>query len=168
MPTLIFPRPGKGTPPGMEATSTRRRLPPRSFVAVAAFTFVVLEVVEPRWGVCGTRDLVMKSLVLFMVVPLLVAAISGRLDLMGFHIGNRTLFLTLVATLVVLPFYIGAALLLDSMRDYYPVWALEPTIPSLLGHLLLIATVILGTETLFRGLMVLALREYGPLRSGFT
>jgi hypothetical protein len=149
------------TPLGVESRSARRRLSPRSFAVVVVFTFVTLEVASPCWGVPGPRDLVVKHLVLFMAVPLMAAIASGRLDLMGLRFGNRTLFFTLVATLAVLPFYVGAALLFDSMRDYYPVWALEPSLPSLARHFLLIGVVILGTEILYRGLMVLALREYG-------
>ena len=102
-----------------------------------------------------------KSLLLFTGIPLLVAWLSGRLSRVGLSLGNRTLFFTIIATLAVLPFYIAAAFMFESMRSYYPQWALEPTLPSLLGHLLLIAILILGTEVLFRGLMVLALREYG-------
>ena len=71
------------------------------------------------------------------------------------------MFFTTIATLVVLPFYIAAAFMFESMRSYYPQWALEATLPSLLGHLFVIAILIFGTEVLFRGLMVLALREYG-------
>ena len=144
----------------MAAAATRvRRLPAPSWVQVSLAVGVVLTVAWTVWAGAGLDARVVSDGVLFLLVPLAVAAVFGR-DL-GWRIDRRAVRNAALLALFVLPFYVVGSSL-PTVRAYYPMWGLgSAEAGAFWPHAAKQFAVVLAAETYYRGLLCVGVREIG-------
>lgn len=122
--------------------------------AMLAVAWMALE----RGGSTGLWARVVRDTVLYLVGPAALARLYGRR--LGWRVNRRALWNTLLLALFVLPFYlVGSSL--PTVRAYYPMWSVEPTVSSFVPHAIGQFVVVLAAETYFRGLLCVGVREIG-------
>ncbi|EMA44543.1 abortive infection protein [Halococcus morrhuae DSM 1307] len=101
---------------------------------------------------------VVRDGLLYLVGPAALARLYGRR--LGWRVDRRALRNTLLLALFVLPFYlVGSSL--PTVRAYYPMWSVAPTVSSFVPHAVGQFVVVLAAETYFRGLLCVGVREIG-------
>lgn len=122
--------------------------------AVLAIAWMVLE----RNTSTALWARVVRDGLLYLVGPAALARLYGRQ--LGWRVDRRALRNTVLLALFVLPFYlVGSSL--PTVRAYYPMWSVEPTVSSFVPHAVGQFVVVLAAETYFRGLLCVGVREVG-------
>lgn len=141
----------------------RRPMSPGAFVLLALALFLVLELVARAWSLPGPAGQVAESLLLYTAIPVVVIRAAGRGEWLSLRVDQQILRYAAVVAVLVLPVYVFGALFVGSIRAYYPPWPVEVRVGGIAEHAAVILALMLGTEVMFRGLLLLALREVGPL-----
>lgn len=123
-------------------------------VAIAAGVLVVYV----NWQTGSLSARVVRDVTLFLVIPLALGLTHRRR--LGWRVDRQSLRDTALLAILVLPFYlVGASL--PSIRAFYPLWSTEPVLGAFLPHAVQLFVLALATETYFRGLLCVGLREIG-------
>ena len=118
----------------------------------------VLIIVWTYWSVDNLQMRLIRDSLVFMIAPLLLALTHGRH--LGWRVDRRAIVDTILLSAFVLPFYIVGSVL-PTIREFYPMWPVEPTLPSFVPHAVTLFILALATETYFRGLLCVGVREIG-------
>lgn len=129
-----------------------------SWVQKSLLVGAVLTIVWVHWSVSDLRARIFRDTVVYIVAPLLLAATHGRH--IGWRIDRRAVIDTILLSAFVLPFYVIGSVL-PTIREFYPMWHVEPTLPAFLPHALTLFLLALAMETYFRGLLCVGVREIG-------
>ncbi|MFC7006460.1 CPBP family glutamic-type intramembrane protease [Halalkalicoccus salilacus] len=133
----------------------RLRLPwvYRSFLVAA-----VLLVLWVNWRTDSLGQRVVRDVLLYLVVPLGLGLAHGRH--LGWRVDRRALRDTLALSAFVLPFYLLGSTL-PTVRAYYPIWTTAPELGAFVPHAVQLFVLALATETYFRGLLCVGVRDLG-------
>ena len=101
---------------------------------------------------------VVRDTVAFVLLPGALAVVHGR-DL-GWTVDRRALRNTAALALFVVPFYVVGSSL-PSVRAYYPMWETSTALSAFLPHAAQQFLIALATETYYRGLLCVGVRELG-------
>lgn len=149
--------------PRIKIGAGRGMMAPGTFLLLALATFLAVELAGRTWFPPGRLSQIAESLLLYTALPLAVIQVAGRSPLAGFRINGLTLKYTLGVLALVLPFYVFGALFVPSIRAYYPLWPVTADLSGIAIHAATALALMLGTEVFFRGLLLLALRDVGPV-----
>jgi membrane protease YdiL (CAAX protease family) len=131
-----------------------------SWVQRALLIGLGITVLWSLWRIPGD-DLtlrVFRDTVLFVALPGALAVTHGRN--LGWRVDRRALRNTAALALFVLPFYlVGSSL--PTVRAYYPMWETNTALSSFLPHSAQLLMVAIATETYYRGLLCVGVRELG-------
>ena len=118
----------------------------------------ILTIIWVSWSVDSLRMRVVRDTLVYIAAPLVLAATHGRH--IGWRVDRRAVIDTLLLSGFVLPIYVIGSVL-PSIRAFYPMWAVDPTLPSFLPHAVTLFILALAMETYFRGLLCVGVREIG-------
>lgn len=104
------------------------------------------------------EERVVRDLTLYVAVPLLLGGIYGRN--IGWTINRRAIVDTVLLAAFVTPFYVVGSTL-PTVRAYYPMWSTSLAIGEFLPHAIQLFLLALATETYYRGLLCVGVREIG-------
>lgn len=111
------------------------------------------------WEVPTLRARLLRDGILYLLVPLALGALAGRR--LGWRLNRRALGTAVVLTLAVLPIYLVGSTL-PSVRAGYPMGGPLPA-GGFIPRALTLAALVLATETFYRGLLCVGIREIGPV-----
>lgn len=112
-----------------------------------------------NWATTGLTERVVKDVVIYILIPGALAITHGRH--LGWRVDRRAIRNTALLALFVLPFYLlGSSL--PSIRSYYPMWHTTPHLGDFVPHAIKLFLLALATETYFRGLLCVGVRDLGP------
>ena len=139
--------------------SLRRRVRALPWVWAAIFAGALIGVVWTLWPARALDARLAKDGLLYLLLPGLLGAAYGR-DL-GWRVNRRAIRNAALLSLFVLPIYlVGSSL--PTVRSYYPMWPTSAALSEFLPHTLMQFVVIVATETYYRGLLCVGVREIGP------
>ncbi len=110
------------------------------------------------WSTGGLSERVVRDVLVFIVGPLLVGLSHGRR--IGWRVDRTAIRNTLLLAAFVLPFYIVGSTL-PSIRSFYPMWYTTLALGEFVPHAVQLFLLALATETYFRGLLCVGVREIG-------
>lgn len=123
-------------------------------LAVAAVVLVVFL----HWRTASLSGRVIRDITLFIVLPLGLGLTHGRR--IGWRVDRRAVRNTVLLAAFVLPWYVVGSTL-PSIRTFYPLWATTPAVGEFVPHAIQLFLLALATETYFRGLVCVGVRELG-------
>lgn len=129
------------------------------WVPTALVSGVLLVVAFELWSVPTLQERLLRDGLLFLAIPLALGALVGRR--LGWTVDRRAILVAAGMTLAVIPFYVVGSTF-PSVRAGYPMGGPLPAGGFPQRALTLIALVV-ATETLYRGLLCVGIREIGPL-----
>lgn len=124
-------------------------------------SFLVAAVVLVLWGnwvTTGLTERVVKDVVIYVLIPGALAVTHGRS--LGWRVDRRAIRNTALLAVFVLPFYLVGSTL-PTIRTYYPMWHTAPHLGEFVPHAIKLFLLALATETYFRGLLCVGVRELG-------
>jgi membrane protease YdiL (CAAX protease family) len=120
---------------------------------------LVLTVLWMAWDGISLNERVLRDGLFFLVGPGVLGVTHGRT--LGWRVDRRAIRYTVLLCAFVLPFYLVGSTL-PSIREFYPMWALSSADPSaFLPYTIKQFLIVLATETYYRGLLCVGLREHG-------
>lgn len=111
-----------------------------------------------NWSTDTLTERVVRDAVLYLLVPLGLGLSHGRH--IGWRVDRRAIRDTLLLALFVLPFYLVGSTL-PTVREFYPIWETTPELGAFVPHAVQLFALALATETYFRGLLCVGVRELG-------
>ena len=111
-----------------------------------------------QWFAPSLEARVVRDTVIYIVIPLGVAALHGRH--IGWRIDRVAIRDAALLSAFVAPFYVVGSTL-PTIREFYPMWQVSPAIGEFLPHAVMLFVVALATETYYRGLLCVGVREIG-------
>ena len=127
----------------------------RSLLLAAALLLV--------WANWRTRSLsarVVRDAVVFILLPLALALVHGHH--LGWRVDRLAIRNTILLSAFVLPFYLVGSTL-PTIREFYPMWHTTPELGSFVPHAVSLFILALATETYYRGLLCVGVKEIGPV-----
>ena len=125
----------------------------RSLLVAAAILFVYV-----NWRTDGLSERVVRDSLLYIAIPLALGLSHGRH--LGWRIDRRAIRNTVLLSAFVLPFYLVGSTL-PTIREFYPMWHTTPAFGDFIPHAVGLFLVALATETYYRGLLCVGVREIG-------
>lgn len=114
--------------------------------------------IKVNWSAGVLSSRVIRDVTLYLLLPLGFGTFYGRN--VGWTINRQALRDTLLLVVLVAPLYvIGSAL--PTVRAYYPMWSTAPELGTFLPHAVQLFVLALATETYYRGLLCVGVREIG-------
>ncbi len=110
------------------------------------------------WPGGGMRWRVLRDVLIYLVGPLALGITHGRH--IGWRIDRGAIRNAVVLAAFVLPFYVVGSTL-PTIRAYYPMWGVTPTLGSFVPHAITLLVLALAAETYYRGLLCVGVREIG-------
>ena len=110
------------------------------------------------WPSDGLEMRVFRDVLIYLVGPLTLGIIHGRH--IGWRIDRLAVRNAILLSLFVLPFYVVGSTL-PTIREFYPMWAVAPSFGSFVPHAVTLFLLALATETYYRGLLCVGVREIG-------
>ena len=113
------------------------------------------------WANWRTRSLsarVVRDAVVFILLPLALALVHGRH--LGWRVDRLAIRNTILLSAFVLPFYLVGSTL-PTIREFYPMWHTTPELGSFVPHAVSLFVLALATETYYRGLLCVGVRDLG-------
>jgi hypothetical protein len=136
-----------------------RRLPSRlPWVYRSLLVAAVVLVVWANWRTDGLTQRVVRDTLLYLLVPLALGVTHGRH--IGWRIDHLAVRNTLLLSAFVLPFYLVGSTL-PTVREFYPMWETTPELGAFVPHAVQLFVLALATETYFRGLLCVGVRDLG-------
>ena len=129
-----------------------------SWVQKSLLVGAVLTIVWMSWSVDSLRMRVFRDTVVYIIAPLLLAVTHGKH--LGWRIDRRAIVSTILLCMFVFPIYIIGSVL-PTIREFYPMWYVTPTLPSFVPHAVTLFILALAMETYFRGMLCVGVREIG-------
>lgn len=118
----------------------------------------VILVIYVNWTAPGRSERVLRDTILYILVPLALGMTHGRH--LGWRIDRRAIRNAALLAGFVLPFYlIGSTL--PTVRSFYPMWQVTPALGDFIPHAIQLFILALATETYFRGLLCVGVRDIG-------
>lgn len=143
----------------MATRTAIRRVPIIGWVPTALLIGAVLTAIWTAWTVPGLDSRLFRDGVVFIAIPLLLAAAFGR-DL-GWRIDGVVIRNTVLLAAFVFPFYLVGSTL-PTIRAFYPMWGLEsPALAAFLPHAAKQLFLVIAAETYYRGLLCVSVRDLG-------
>ncbi|ADJ16196.1 CPBP family intramembrane glutamic endopeptidase [Halalkalicoccus jeotgali] len=118
----------------------------------------VVLLVWVNWSTTTLTGRVVRDTLLYLLVPLGLGLVHGRN--VGWRVDRRAIRDTLVLSAFVLPFYLVGSTL-PSVREFYPLWETTPALGAFVPHAIQLFVLALATETYFRGLLCVGVRDLG-------
>ena len=118
----------------------------------------ILTIIWMSWSVENLRMRIVRDTVIYIIAPLAVGVAHGRH--IGWRIDRRAVIDAIALSAFVFPIYIIGSVL-PTIRAFYPMWHVEPTLPSFVPHALTLLLLALAMETYFRGMLCVGVREIG-------
>ncbi|MFC6729659.1 CPBP family intramembrane glutamic endopeptidase [Natronoarchaeum mannanilyticum] len=112
-----------------------------------------------RWQTDTLDERVVHDVLLYIVGPLALGLTHGRR--IGWTVDRTAVRNTVLLALFVLPFYVVGSSL-PSIRTFYPLWETTLAPGDFLPHAIKLFLLALATETYFRGLLCVGVRDLGP------
>jgi hypothetical protein len=125
----------------------------RSFLVAA-----VILVVGVNWRTGSLSERVVRDTLLYIAVPLGLGLAHGRH--IGWRIDRKAIRNTVLLSAFVLPFYLVGSTL-PTIREFYPMWSTSPELGAFVPHAVQLFVLALATETYYRGLLCVGVREIG-------
>lgn len=110
------------------------------------------------WETEGLSERVLRDVLLFLLGPLTLGLVYGRR--LGWRIDRRAVRNTLLLSAFVFPFYLVGSTL-PTVREFYPMFQTSAALDAFLPHAAQLFVLALATETYFRGLVCVGLRDLG-------
>lgn len=110
------------------------------------------------WPGNGMDMRLFRDLAIYLAGPLALGLTHGRH--IGWRIDRLAIRNAILLSLFVVPFYIVGSSL-PTIREFYPMWAVSPTFGSFVPHAATLFLLALATETYYRGLLCVGVREIG-------
>lgn len=117
----------------------------------------VVLLVWVSWSTTTITERVVRDTLLYLVVPLGLGLAHGRR--IGWRVDRVAIRDTLLLSAFVLPFYLVGSTL-PTVREFYPMWGTTPDI-AFVPHAIQLFVLALATETYFRGLLCVGVRDLG-------
>lgn len=117
----------------------------------------VVLVLWANWRTTTITERVVRDTLLYLLVPLGLGLTHGRQ--IGWRIDRRAIRDTLLLSAFVLPFYLVGSTL-PTVREFYPIWETTPDL-GFVPHAAQLFVLALATETYFRGLLCVGVRDLG-------
>lgn len=117
----------------------------------------VVLVLWVNWTTTTITGRVVRDTLLYLVVPLGLGCTHGRR--IGWEIDRGAIRDTLLLAAFVLPFYLVGSTL-PTVREFYPIWETTPDL-GFVPHAVQLFVLALATETYFRGLLCVGVRDLG-------
>lgn len=129
-----------------------------SWVQRSLATAAVILLVYVNWRTGSLSERVLRDVTLFIVVPLALGLFHGHH--IGWRVDRLAVRNTVLFAAFVLPIYIVGASL-PTIREFYPMWHTTPELGAFVPHAIQLFVLALATETYFRGLVCVGVREIG-------
>lgn len=129
-----------------------------NWVHTSLLVGAILIIVWVYWPTRTLNERIFRDTVVFIIAPLLLAVTHGRH--IGWRIDRLAIKDAILLSAFVLPIYVIGSVL-PTIREFYPMWAVEPTLPSFIPHAVTLFILALAMETYFRGLLCVGVREIG-------
>ncbi len=129
-----------------------------SWVQRAMLVAGAVLLVWANWSTATLTQRVVRDTLLYLVVPLGLGLVHGRH--IGWRVDRRAIRDTVVLSLFVLPFYLVGSTL-PTVREFYPIWETTPELGTFVPHAVQLFVLALATETYFRGLLCVGVRDLG-------
>jgi hypothetical protein len=125
----------------------------RSFLAAGG-----LLLLYQYWSTAGLSERVVRDVLVFIIGPLMLGLSHGRR--IGWRVDGTAIRNTFLLAAFVLPFYVVGSTL-PSIRSFYPMWHTTLALGEFVPHAVQLFLLALATETYFRGLLCVGVREIG-------
>lgn len=129
-----------------------------SWVQRSLLVAAVVLLVWVNWSTATLTGRVLRDTVLYLLVPLGLGLVHGKH--VGWRVDRRAIRDTLLLAVFVLPFYLVGSTL-PSVREFYPLWETAPDLGTFVPHAVQLFVLALATETYFRGLLCVGVRDLG-------
>ena len=129
-----------------------------SWVQRALLTGAVLTIVWMLWPTSSLTSRVFRDVLLYIIAPVALGITHGRH--IGWRIDRLAIRNAIILSLFVFPFYVVGSTL-PTIRDYYPMWSVDPSFGQFMPHALTLLILALAMETYYRGLLCVGVREIG-------
>jgi membrane protease YdiL (CAAX protease family) len=126
----------------------------RALLTGAVISVLWMETLQP-----ALNQRLLRDGLLFGILPLLLASLHDRH--LGWRVDRRAVRNTVVLALFVLPFYVVGSSL-PTIRQYYPMWSTTAAPAVFVPHAIKLFLLAVATETYYRGLLCVGVREIGP------
>lgn len=151
--------------PGLQVIRWSRLPVGRPWVPTALLSGLVLAGVWTLWpaGTLGAR--LLRDAILFLAAPigLVLLAQRGQLrERLGWQFDRRAVRTAVGLTALVLPIYVVGASL-PSVRAAYPMATASVGASQVVPRAALVIGLVVATETFYRGLLCVGIREVGPV-----
>lgn len=129
------------------------------WVPTALVSGVLLVVAFELWSVPTLQERLVRDGLLFLAVPLALGALVGRR--LGWTVDRRAVGAAIALTAAIVPIYVVGSTL-PSVRAGYPMGGPLPA-GGFPQRALTLVVLVVATETLYRGLLCVGIREIGPI-----
>lgn len=129
-----------------------------SWVQRALVVAGVVLLIWVNWSTESITQRVVRDTLLYLLVPLALGLAHGRH--IGWRVDRRAVIDTIALSAFVLPFYLVGSTL-PTVREFYPMWETAPELGSFVPHAVQLFVLALATETYFRGLLCVGVRDLG-------
>ncbi|WP_256392545.1 CPBP family intramembrane glutamic endopeptidase [Natronoarchaeum rubrum] len=126
----------------------------RAFLGAALLLFAYFQ-----WDPATLDERIVRDLLLYVAGPLALGLTHGRR--IGWTVNRKAVRNTVLLGLFVLPFYVVGSSL-PSIRTFYPLWETTLAPGDFFPHAIKLFLLALATETYFRGLLCVGVRDLGP------
>jgi len=140
------------------ASTARRTVSSLTWIQRSLIAAAGLLLLYQYWSTSGLTERVVRDLLLFVVGPLALGLAHGRR--IGWQINRVAIRNTILLSAFVLPFYIVGSTL-PSIRAFYPMWSTTLALGEFVPHAIQLFLLALATETYFRGLLCVGVRDLG-------
>lgn len=110
------------------------------------------------WPGNGLDMRMLRDILIYLVGPLSLGILHGKH--IGWRVDRRAVRSAILLSLFVLPFYVVGSTL-PTIRHFYPMWAVSPDFGSFVPHAVTLFLLALATETYYRGLLCVGMRDIG-------
>lgn len=130
----------------------------RRWIAASLVTGGVIAILWEVTTASTLTERVIRDTVLYIVIPGALGFVAG--EHLGWRVDRRAVRNTVALSLFVLPFYLVGSTL-PTIRQYYPMWHVTPEMGSFVPYAIQLFLLALATETYYRGLLCVGVRELG-------
>lgn len=130
------------------------------WVPTALGSGLALAAVWTVWDAPTFPARLVRDAFVFFAVPVGLA-LAARRDI-GFRVDRRAIASALALTALVLPFYVVGSSI-PTVRAHYPMGPTSTAAGDFLPHAAMVLGLVVATETFYRGLLCVGIRQVGPV-----
>lgn len=135
-----------------------RRLDARQWIGISLLAGGIIAIVWQETTAATRGERMLRDVVLYLLLPGVLALAAG--EHLGWRVDRRAIRNTIALAVFVLPFYLIGSVL-PTVRAHYPLWHVSPELGSFLPHAVQLFVLALATETYYRGLLCVGVRDIG-------